>query len=269
MNPDTYSKTLNLHCSFWLHWFPSSLILLNLDTYLQSSKAVTLMSRLKKFRGAKVMIALVLLLSFAIGFPLLQSLDWPAIGFVDCDNFTTWSIGMPYVFACLPFEVATFFALHLALAPDTADTADVQESLVDSKLLKSIQQLTQPFSQIIDMTSSCIRSICDNLRETGFAFNLWHQIVESFFRTFHPAWSGLFPATQKRRSTLEMQLFFFAPMATMTWLLAWCTYHFLEKPSSRLLRKFSEKLNDQILAIAVTGYLCLCCSIWWTQLMHF
>ena len=82
------------------------------------------------------------------------------------------NFGMPYVFACLPFEVATFFALHLALAPDTADTADVQESLVDSKLLKSIQQLTQPFSQIIDMTSSCITSICDNLREMGFAFNL-------------------------------------------------------------------------------------------------
>ena len=262
MNPDTISKTLNLHNSFWLHWFPSSLILLNLDTYLQSSKAAKhAMASLKKLRGAKVILALVLFLSFWIGFPLL-ALDWPAMGFVDCNSGVTWSRGMPYVFASLPFEVATFFALHVSLAPDGQES-----SLVASKNSKnSLLQLT-PFFQILEMTSSWIISICENLREIGFAFNLWHHIVESFFATFHAAWRSLFVATQKQRSAWEIQLFFFAPMATMTWILAWCTYHFLEKPSSRLLRLLSEKLNDTVLAITVMSYVSFCCAIWWTKLI--
>ncbi|CAK9036243.1 unnamed protein product [Durusdinium trenchii] len=269
---------INLHYSFWLHWFPNALILLNLDTCLRSPHAIAIMARLKRDSFVLGLAVLLMLLgSFALGTtPMLHWLNWEAIGFINCDPKKEFLLGsgLPYVIACLPFEITAFAALHLALVPrhcqrgSKIDTDTVCNA--GCEVSKAVLQPVLPFLSVLEGMGFAFMAWCKSLREIGLAFLLWHYSVMLFFRTFHPAWASLHFSTQKSSSPLETQLLFFAPMAIATWSLAWFTHHIIEKPYSLLFRTLSEQLGQSVLlTVMVSGYMICCSAVWWTSWVEF
>lgn len=108
------------HFSFWMNWFPTALLLLNLDTCLRQPTAIYLMGRLKQIFGRLLIffVAAMLLMSFCIGtVPMLRQ-DWQKLGFSKCPMINGGnSPSIPYVLAGLPFHITVFISLHLASAP--------------------------------------------------------------------------------------------------------------------------------------------------------
>ena len=124
------SEELELHIiwvtnfSFWMHWFPTSLLLLNLDTCLRSEWAIYLMGRLKQKFGRWLILfmAIMLVISYCVGTVPIFRQDWQRLGFSHCPMLAGWlrngnSPSIPYVLAGLPFYITAFSSLHLASAP--------------------------------------------------------------------------------------------------------------------------------------------------------
>ena len=124
------SEELEIHIiwvtnfSFWMHWFPTSLLLLNLDTCLRSPRAIYLMGRLKQKFGRLLILfmATMLVISFCVGTAPILRQDWQRLGFSHCPMLAGWlrngnSPSIPYVLAGLPFFITAFTSLHLASAP--------------------------------------------------------------------------------------------------------------------------------------------------------
>lgn len=108
------------HFSFWMNWFPTALLLLNLDTCLRQPTAIYLMGRLKQIFGRLLIffVAAMLLMSFCIGTVLMLRQDWQKLGFSKCPMIDGGnSPSIPYVLAGLPFHITVFISLHLASAP--------------------------------------------------------------------------------------------------------------------------------------------------------
>ena len=108
------------HFSFWMNWFPTALVLLNLDTCLRQPTAIYLMGRLKQIFGRLLILimAAMLMMSYFIGtVPMLRQ-DWEKLGFSNCPMRKGGnSPSIPYVLAGLPFHITVFISLHLASAP--------------------------------------------------------------------------------------------------------------------------------------------------------
>ena len=108
------------HFSFWMNWFPTALLLLNLDTCLRQPTAIYLMGRLKQIFGRLLIffVAAMLLMSFCIGTVSMLRQDWQKLGFSKCPMIDGGnSPSIPYVLAGLPFHITVFISLHLASAP--------------------------------------------------------------------------------------------------------------------------------------------------------
>jgi len=77
-----------VQASFWMHWFPTSLIFLNLDTLLRSSNGQSSMAHVKHslgLFGTALLVALGLCASFWVGMtPVVWSFDWQKAGLATC-----------------------------------------------------------------------------------------------------------------------------------------------------------------------------------------
>ena len=77
-----FIKTQVTHFSFWLHWFPTCLLLLNLDTWLRKAHTIFLLGRLKQMLGKLLIlfIAVRLCLSYWISAKASLHVDWQSLG---------------------------------------------------------------------------------------------------------------------------------------------------------------------------------------------
>eukprot|EP00435_Cladocopium_sp_Y103_P017898 s1711_g4.t1 len=226
------------HFSFWLHWFPTSLLLLNLDTWLRKAHTIFLMGRLKQMLGKLLIIFIAVLLCFSYWISAKASLqlDWQSLGFSNCPMYCGGhSPSMPYVLAGLPFHLTIFLSLHLAAAPTMEPTP----------------------------SAGPVATFCNAFRDTNLAFNIWHGEVVSLGKAHFPAWIELFRRAQREESTLEEQLLFFAPMVLGNFFLAWLTYHGLEKPWAQLLRDISERCPKVVLYVFSAAYFVMNHAVWY------
>ena len=247
--------------SFWVHWFPTSLLLLNLDTCLRSPRAIYLMGRLKQKFGRSLILfmATMLVISLCIGTgtgPILRQ-DWQRLGFSHCPMVAGWvregnSPSVPYVLAGLPFFITVFTSLHLASAPALEGQKEDRDHLLPLQVPLAF--------------------LCEAFRHTGFAFNIWHFLVLfDLLPARFPAWMELLKVAQKEQLTMEVQLLFVMPIAVSSFALAWATYHLLEKPWARVLHTLSEHCPVFLLYSVSAGYFAMNIGLgystgfWWSQ----
>eukprot|EP00435_Cladocopium_sp_Y103_P066525 s44_g28.t1 len=243
------------HVSFWLHWFPTSLLLLNLDTCLRKPESIDFMGQIKQMLGYESLgglIVAMLLLSYWISIQSREA-DWQNLGFSDCPNYLHQdgpSPSMPYVLVGLPFHLLVFASLHLAAAPEPGSSrANGQKA--NAAVLKPRQL-------------SGVAALCNVFRNINLAFIIWHWNVKFFAEAHVPAWHSLLRVTQAK-STLKEQLLFFAPMALGTFTLAWLTYHGLEKPWARLLRDMSQSCPPTLLYLFFGVYFVMNNVVFWAN----
>lgn len=232
------------HFSFWLHWFPTCLLLLNLDTWLRKAHTIFLLGRLKQMLGKLLIlfIAVLLCLSYWISAKASLQVDWQSLGFSNCPMYCGGhSPSMPYVLAGLPFHLTIFLFLHLSAAP--APTTGPPPPTPGA--------------------AGPVATFCSAFRDTNLAFNIWHGEVVSLGNAHFPAWIGLFRRAQREESTLEEQLLFFAPMVFGNFFLAWLTYHGLEKPWGQLLRDVSERCPKVLLYVFSMAYFVMNHVVWY------
>ena len=162
-----------MHSSFWMHWFPSSLLLLNVDSFLRLPRVVACLARWKKTLGGfftNGFCAAMLLLSFLLGTkPVFLQIDWQGLGFSDCRPPNVQSMRSSdtrYALACLPFELVAFSSLQL---------------MIGSKQCKASQSpLRAPLAQLV--------AIPVTLRDLALNMQLWHRPVIHFLKVHFPAW---------------------------------------------------------------------------------
>lgn len=239
----------NMHSSFWMHWFPSSLLLLNVDSFLRLPRVVACLARWKKTLGGfftNGFCAAMLLLSFLFGTkPVFLQIDWQGLGFSDCRPPNVQSMRSSdtrYALACLPFELVAFSSLHL---------------MMGSKQCKSSQSpLRAPFAQLV--------AIPVTLRDLALNMQLWHRPVIHFLKVHFPAWM-LLKKDFFLKSFWAHELLFFGPSLLLVFLLSALTFHFVEKPWGLVLRRFSERCSTLVLRVFIAGYSILCCLVWYTD----
>jgi len=236
------------HFSFWMNWFPTALLLLNLDTCLRQPTAIYLMGRLKQIFGRLLIffVAAMLLMSFCIGtVPMLRQ-DWQKLGFSKCPMIDGGNCpSIPYVLAGLPFHITVFISLHLASAPALGWPDDHDH-------LQVPLQVPLAF-------------LCEAFRHTSFAFNAWHFRVVELVRTRWLAWLELMTMAQKEDdpSTMEVQLLFMMPLVMGTFGLAWMTYHSLEKSWMKVFYLVSQRCPLFLLYSASAGYCLMNFGLWY------
>lgn len=135
------------HVSYWLHWFPISLLLLNLDTCLRKPGSIDFMKHLKQMLGYESLTCLIvamLLFSYVIS-TQSREVDWQKLGFSDCPDYLYQngpSPSMPYVLLGLPFHLLVFASLHLAAVPEPKPT----NAAISKRPLSGVAAVCNAFS---------------------------------------------------------------------------------------------------------------------------
>eukprot|EP00435_Cladocopium_sp_Y103_P006364 s1957_g2.t1 len=252
-----------VQASFWMHWFPTSLIFLNLDTLLRSADGRSSMARVKHslgLFGTALLVALGLCVSFWVRTsPTIWSFDWQKAGFATCGPLPPEDMPRQLQLAVdLPFEVVTFMALHLGLAPAQAKNA--VEARNDFSMLVRLGRSIRK-SRFLHLSHSLFYDGLGCLRNVALAFQIWHRIVFTTLRIHSPVWMELY---FNSNSVFEHQLLFFAPVILASWSIAWLTYRFIQEPWGKLIRKISGHCSDFVLFSFIAGYVFMC-SVMWTM----
>lgn len=238
------------HVSYWLHWFPVSLLLLNLDASLRKPRNIKLMGRLKQMLGYESLSCLILAMLLLSYWMSIQGghIDWQKLGFSNCPAYLDQdaaSPSMPYVLLGLPFHLLVFASLHLAAAPAALEPEKTKATATPGVL-------------------SGVATLCNAFRHTNLALIIWHHNVRFLAEAHFPAWHRLQVVTEVK-FPLKAWLLFFAPMALGTFILAWLTYHGLEKPWVRLLRDVSQSCPPTLLYLFFGIYFILNQLVFWAN----
>ena len=245
------------HFSFWMNWFPTSLLLLNLDTCFRKPQVIYSMGRLKQILGPwlGILIGAKLLFCYWIS-TKLSEVDWRRFGFSDCPSYLGEnSPSMAYVLSGLAFHLTVFTSLHLAAAPDAKQTAAPTGENGER----------DRGNGSVTLALGILKAFCKRFRNLNFTILLWHHEAIFLGQAHCPGWIAFFKKAQKEESTLELQLLFFAPMAFGTYTLAWLTYHCIEKPWARLFRKLSECCPAVPLYVMFVVYFTINNAVWYAN----